>query len=95
MSVKTIKINLNAFNLAYLSTNGETDRDDFLRGMALGMNGGEKIAHRSSAFQDGFRFGNSAFTMAVSDLQKYALAGSKSALARDEKYGSAQPRGGE
>ena len=86
-----LRFNLDGFNQAASLLGDDIARGVFMRGMALGMNGGSHPEHAPEEFLSGYLFGLSARKEALEHQVRMAKGGRASAVSRRAKYGSAAP----
>lgn len=70
-------MDLNRFTIAYLELYEQEDRDEWLRGFALGVMGGRRIPDRSMPFNSGLDFGKEMLDAWKSKSQKCSIAGAR------------------
>lgn len=90
---KKVILDLDKFTLSYLELYDASDRDDWLRGFALGIMGGNKIIGRTDAFELGFKFGETCISEYMTRANKCSVAGKISAENRFKRNGSFWPNG--
>jgi hypothetical protein len=86
-----LHLNLDEFNAAFASLGNDVERSQFLAGLSRGMNAGSVRDDSSQAWLEGFDIGSSMRYEAEGFRGQKSSAGSASAKARLEKYGSSRP----
>lgn len=91
MKLRSIIINIDDLLAASVSAVTMEDKGWFLSGLLTGMSGGQGVQSWGANYMNGYEAGVAYRQATINSRQQRSEAGSRSAKARAEKHGTAQP----